>query len=81
MRTHSQIIKDAGGVAVVATAVRVSPNTVKQWARLSSIPAPYWRVVADHGFATLDELADDAAAKARASLMPANDPTTTEAAA
>lgn len=81
MRTHGQIIKEAGGVSAVAGAVRVSPNTVKQWARLSSIPAPYWRVIADHGFATLDELADDAAAKARASVAPANDTPSEQAAA
>lgn len=80
MRTHQQIINDAGGVSGVAQVTGVSANTVKQWRRLDSIPAPYWRTIADHGFATLDELADGVADRARARAVPAND-TPSEAAA
>lgn len=63
MRTHSQIIVDGGGDSVVGPAVGAPAGNVKQWRRNDSIPAPYWRGLADNDFATLDELAAYAAAK------------------
>lgn len=70
---------DAGGVSSLAKITGVSANTVKQWRRVDSIPAPYWRIIADHGVATLDELADAVADRARARAI--NDDTPSEAAA
>lgn len=61
MRTHSDIIVDAGGPAAVARSLDVPgvlTNNVKSWRRNNSIPAPYWRRFADCRFATLTELAN-----------------------
>lgn len=57
MRTHSQIINDAGGVAAVARALGAPYNRVRQWPPSDSIPAPYWAAIVEAGFSTLDELA------------------------
>ncbi|MGX1801022.1 carph-isopro domain-containing protein, partial [Brevundimonas naejangsanensis] len=57
MRSHDQIIIDAGGPSAVARKVGANPGTVKQWRRVGSIPAPYWQAFAQLNFATLDELA------------------------
>lgn len=57
MRTHDQIIVDAGGPTVVARQVGARPGTVKQWRRAGSIPAPYWQALALLKLASLDELA------------------------
>lgn len=61
MRTHQQILKDAGGPAKVAGIVGAQAGTAKQWGRADSIPAPYWASFAANGFATLEELAEAAA--------------------
>lgn len=64
MRSHSQIIKDAGGPAnLIATLNLTSTpiHTVRSWSARNSIPAPVWQSLADHGLATLEELAADAA--------------------
>jgi hypothetical protein len=66
MRTHQQIINDAGGPAAVARAVNADPGTAKQWRRLNSIPATYWAEVARQKIATLDELAAGAEARRNA---------------
>lgn len=57
MRSHDQIITDAGGPTAVARQVGARPGTVKQWRRAESIPAPYWQAIAQLNLATLDELA------------------------
>lgn len=57
MRSHAQIIIDAGGPSSVAREVSALPGTVKQWRRNDSIPAPYWQAVSAKGLATLEELA------------------------
>lgn len=72
MRTHDQIIAAAGGVAATAKAITVDANTVKQWKRSNSIPAPHWKAVSDAGLATLEELAD-AASKRRTGTDDAAD--------
>lgn len=66
MRTHEDIIQAGGGNAAFARAVDTDANTVNQWKRQNSIPAPYWRAVADAGLSTLDELAEAAAARRKA---------------
>ena len=58
MRTHSDIIRDAGGPAKFGRAIDVLANNTKAWARLNSIPAPYWAIIDALGLATLKELAD-----------------------
>lgn len=63
MRTHKQIIKDAGGPAVVARAVVAEANTAKGWSRSNSIPAMYWEPLVAAQMATLEELAAAAAAR------------------
>ncbi len=68
MREHSQILVEAGGPSAVALKLLVPPGNVKQWRRSNSIPAPYWKAMVDHGFATLEELASSAA-KRRASTL------------
>lgn len=82
MRTHEQIILDAGGYQ--ATAAKIDgndatlPGRVRFWLRRKSIPADHWNAVVTAGLATLQELAD--AAEARR-LTPANDTSSQEAAA
>ncbi len=78
MRSHSQIIKDAGGPSrlIARLALSTPVYTVRSWVARNSIPAPIWRSLADHGLATLEELAADAAQRAAA-----NDASAQEAAA
>ena len=57
MRTHQQIIDDAGGPSTMDRAAGAKSGTAKQWKRLNSIPAPYWAEIARQGLATLEELA------------------------
>jgi len=63
MRSHQQIIEDANGSSAVARRIGAEPGTVKQWKRLDSIPAPYWAALAGEKIATLEELAEAAAAR------------------
>lgn len=63
MRTHRQIVVDAGGPDAVAGITGAQPGTAKQWKRADSIPAPYWKALVDAGKATLEELADAAASR------------------
>ena len=77
MRTHSQIVKDAGTDALPERAsIAVSIHTVRSWRARDSIPGPYWQSLVDAGLATLDELA--AAADVR---RAANDDTSQDRAA
>lgn len=61
--SHRDIIKSAGGPAALGRKINVDPNTTKAWNRLDSIPAPHWVALAEAGVATLDQLAQAAAAK------------------
>lgn len=71
MRTHTQIIKDAGGPHAVASALapfdQASLTTlqtrVRAWPINGSIPGDYWALFARLGFATVEELADAADAR------------------
>ena len=61
MRTHKQIVKDSGGDALIGKlGIDVSVWTVRAWRARNSIPGPYWQAFADHGLATLAELAAEA---------------------
>lgn len=68
MRTHACIIKDAGGALQLHNRLGLvrKLNTVRSWLQRDSIPAEYWRPIADQGLATLDELATAAAVRTRA---------------
>lgn len=63
MRTHEEIIADAGGPAALGRMVDADPNTAKKWKQNKSIPAAYWADIARRGLATLEELAAGAEAK------------------
>jgi len=63
MRTHLQIIQDAGGYQAVAQKVDLPKSQVRFWERRGAIPDRYWKAVADAGLATLEELAEAAAAR------------------
>ena len=66
MRTHADIIREAGGAAKVRERLGLQPKqfeTVKSWFIRDSIPADYWRDFADTDLCTLDELATAAAAR------------------
>ena len=62
-RTHSQIIDEAGGPTKFGAAVGGDGNVAKGWMRNNSIPGPYWDAAAKAGLATLEELAEAAAAE------------------
>ena len=70
MRTHAQIIADAGGYQAAASKIdptdNLLPGRVRFWMRRNSIPADRWSVVVAAGLTTLEELAAAAAAKAEA---------------
>ncbi len=64
MRTHKEIIRAVGAQALHDALGLVDKlHTVKSWAQRDSIPAEHWKVMADKSFATLEELAEAAAAK------------------
>jgi hypothetical protein len=68
MRTHAEIIRDAGGPQKVRDRLGLDPKkfeTVKSWFVRDSIPAEHWRRLADEGLATLHELAVAAEARSR----------------
>lgn len=63
MRTHSQIIREAGTAETVALNLGVSVNTVRSWIQRDSIPAERWAALRSLNAASLDELATAAATK------------------
>lgn len=68
MRTHNDIIADAGGPTKMASritteAAPVEANLAFAWKREGSIPPAYWPRIVDAGVATLDELAHAAEAR------------------
>ncbi|MXP24839.1 hypothetical protein GRI39_02100 [Altererythrobacter indicus] len=63
MRTHAQIVREAGKPADVATRRNVSVHTVRSWIRRNSVPQEHWLAFRDDGWASLDELAVGAAAQ------------------
>lgn len=56
MRTHIQIIEDAGGYQAMAGKLGLDNERVRFWRRREAIPPDQWGAVAEAGFATLDEL-------------------------
>jgi hypothetical protein len=65
MRTHKDVIRDAGGVPVVARKLGLQkrPTTVQSWWQRDSIPGEYWLLIAQLELASLPELALAAATR------------------
>lgn len=59
MRTHAEIIRDAGGWRAVRDALGLQTDDykVKFWFFRDSIPAEWFKALADLGYTDLDELA------------------------
>lgn len=59
MRTHAEIIRDAGGWRAVRDAVGLPSEDarVKFWFFRNSIPCEYWKALADLKLTTAEELA------------------------
>lgn len=70
MRTHLQIMQDAGGYQAVAEAVRQPKSRTRFWERRGAFPPEQWKAVADAKLATLEELAEAAAKRAEGSDPP-----------
>lgn len=64
MRTHLQIIADAGGYKSAAEKLGQPAERVRFWARREAIPPEQWKLVSDSGLASLEELAEAAARRA-----------------
>lgn len=56
MRTHEQIIDDAGGYKTLADTLGVPTERARFWERRKSIPINQWPKVAEARIATLEEL-------------------------
>lgn len=57
MRGHHDIVK-AAGIEAVADATGASIHTVRSWIQRENIPAENWKLFADKGWASLEELAE-----------------------
>jgi hypothetical protein len=57
MRSHRDIIRDAGGALKVHRRLpNVKLETVKSWSVRNRIPCDYWRALIDCEFCSADEL-------------------------
>lgn len=65
MRTHHQIICDAGGYKPLAEKLEQPAGRVRFWERRKAIPPEQWKAVSEAGIASLDELATAAAERAK----------------
>lgn len=89
MRTHSQIITDAGGPHAIARLIIphveadevTLQKRVRAWAVSKSIPGEYWSLLERLGIAAMSDLAGDAAARKGIAIPTANDGATQGAAA
>lgn len=59
MRTHAEIIRDAGGWRAVRDSLSLPTDDakVKFWFFRDSIPCEYWKALADLGLTSVEELA------------------------
>ena len=65
MATFLDIFARVGATEMARRIGFDDPNTVHAWKRTGSIPSPHWKALADAGIATLEELAEAAAARRR----------------
>lgn len=63
MRTHSDIARTISANGTAAQLLGVSRHTIRSWIQRGSIPADRWVQIVSLGWATLDELAQSAAAR------------------
>lgn len=56
MRTHDQIIKDAGGYRALAAKLGLPEDRVRFWERRKSIPPGQWAAVSSARIASFTEL-------------------------
>lgn len=56
MRTHKQIITDAGGYKQLAVTTGQAEGRARFWERRESIPPDVWPVMIEKGLTTLEEL-------------------------
>lgn len=63
MRSHSQIVKEAGSAESVAEKHGVSVHTVRSWIQRNSIPAEHWARFAGDDLDFLNEIAVSAEQK------------------
>lgn len=63
MRTHGQIVREAGTDSEIADKLGAKQHQVRDWRLRDFIPAERWSGFAANGWATLEELADAAEAK------------------
>jgi hypothetical protein len=61
MVTFLSIFERTGATEMARRIGFPDANTVHAWKRTDSIPAAYWKALAEAGIATLDELAEAAA--------------------
>ena len=65
MRSHAQIVRDAGSADELAEKRNVSVHTVRSWIQRDSIPPEHWAAFASEDQNILAELAEYAAANPR----------------
>lgn len=65
LRTHHQIISEAGGYKSLADKLEQPADRVRFWERRKAIPPEQWKAVSDAGIASLEELATAAAERAK----------------
>lgn len=66
MRTHKMIIAEAGGPTAVHERLGLAAHeihAVRSWSQREKIPPEHWTAFVDAGIATLEELAEAAAAR------------------
>lgn len=68
MRTHADIIAQAGGFQSLAERLGQPANRVRFWERRKSIPPGQWTLCAEVGVATLAELAEAVAVRRGAAV-------------
>ena len=65
MRTHLQILSDAGTDGEIAARLGLKAHQPRDWRIRKSIPADQWIAFSTNGLATLEELAEAAAERKR----------------
>lgn len=75
MRTHQQIVKDAGASNLAArlpeAGVQLSQTTPQRWSDRNSIPAEYWPALVTLKVATMTELAAGVKQRRRGGIQDA----------
>ena len=66
MRSHTEIVEQAGADAALAVQLNVKVHQPRDWRLRNSIPPEFWLTFKEAGFATLDEQAAAAKAKKQA---------------